>query len=120
MNRIWVQTRHYWARHRAHPVIFATLYAARPPFLLAALTRRARQHWPSLSAAAVFLVLAVLPYTCVLIFGRGLPGWSAALVVAFAAIAVTRGPRELHVILRHNASPGPERAGGLEVPCSGR
>lgn len=124
MIRAWVQLRHYGARHGVDPLVFAGLYFARLPLLLAALavlTRRARRHRPVASVAVLFLALGVFPYGYVLVAGRDLPVGFIAAVATVAGLAALQGARRLRAVLRLRPTlTAADTASLAEDACSGR
>jgi hypothetical protein len=107
---LWDQLRHYGTHHGVDPVIFAALYLARLPLLIAALsalTRRIRRHEPILATAAVFLALGLFPYTYILAFGHDLSPWFIVAVVVVIALVSAQALRKVRTTLRAEATAVP-------------
>jgi len=108
MIHLWVQMRHYGTSHGVDPVVFAALYFARLPLLLAALARlssRVRHRRNIGPAATIFLALGVFPYTYILAFGHDLPAWFITAVAVLAAVGVAQCVRKLRGVLANQPSP---------------
>lgn len=112
MIHFWHQLRHYGMQHGVDPRIFAALYFARLPFLLATLAalvgRMRRRQRPLLPMTLLFLGLGVLPYTYILVFGHDLPTSFVAVTAAIAGLTVAQSLRKLRDALRTNLIPATE------------
>ena len=76
--RIWIELEAYGARHGVDPLLFAGLYAARMPVLLATfgwLAARIRRHRSVAGVIILAATLWIIPYSYVLVFGHDLPWW---------------------------------------------
>ena len=80
----------YGARHGVDPLVFAGLYATRMPLLLAGfgwIAARARRHRPIVGVAILAILLWLIPYAYVFVFGHDLPWWFYLLLGLLAVLS---------------------------------
>lgn len=104
--RIWVELEAYGARHGVDPLLFAGLYAARMPIMLATfgwLAARIRRHRSVIGVVILAATLWIIPYGYVLAFGHDLPWW---FYLVLALIIVLTGRQFLERLARLRAAEG--------------
>lgn len=101
MLHLWHQMRHYGLDHGVDPLVFAAVYLARLPLLLAAMAvmvQRIRRRRSATTIAVIWLALGVIPYLYILLFGHGLPAWLIAAVVAIITLTFIHAARQLRAL----------------------
>ncbi|HTK65478.1 MAG TPA: hypothetical protein VL595_24025 [Pseudonocardia sp.] len=89
--RVWLELEAYGSRHGVDPLLFAGLYAARMPVLLATfgwLATRIRRRASVIGVVILAATLWIIPYAYVLLFGHDLPWW---FYVVLTVIVVLTG-----------------------------
>jgi hypothetical protein len=86
---VWVELEAYGSRHGVDPLLFAGLYIARMPVLLATLgwlAARMRRHRSVIGVIILAATLWIIPYTYVLAFGHDLPWWFYLVLAVIIAL----------------------------------
>ena len=95
---LWQHIIHIGTQYGVNPLVFAVLYLAHHPLFwgtMAWLAARVRAKKPVAGVVALGVFFWFLPYTYVLLFGRGLPWWIYAAVAVVVAIGGTHAVREI-------------------------
>lgn len=107
--RVWTELEAYGSRHGVDPLLFAGLYAARMPVMLAtfgAIAARIRRHRSVIGMIIVAATLWIIPYAYVLIFGHGLPWWFYAVLALIVALTGRQFVQRLVRLRRDATEPG--------------
>jgi hypothetical protein len=88
--RVWLELEAYGSSHGVDPLVFAGLYVARMPVLLATcgwIAARLRRHRSAVGVVILAATLWIIPYAYVLGFGRDLPWWFHAVLALIIALS---------------------------------
>lgn len=103
---LWRHITHIGAQYDVDPLVFAVLYLAHHPLFwgtMAWLAARVRQRKAVAGVIALGVFFWFLPYTYVLLFGRGLPWWVYACAATAIACGGTQAVREIRKRLSPDA-----------------